>query len=187
MRIIYARVSTTEQNESRQLKECDKTFIDRCSGAIPFLDRPQGKKLIDFLKLNPQTITLVKSVDRLGRNTIDILNIVQMFKDNSWRLEIEDLGMNSNSPFFDLMISLMGTLAEHERKMIKERTKQGIEIRKANGGYKGRVQGTKDNRDKILSKHSDIVTCLNDNMNITNIAKVTKKTRATIYKVKNIL
>ena len=187
MRIIYARVSTTEQNESRQLKESYKTFIDRCSGAIPFLDRPQGKKLISFLKLNPRSITLVKSVDRLGRNTIDILNIVQMFKDNSWRLEIEDLGMNSNSPFFDLMISLMGTLAEHERKMIKERTKQGIEIRKANGGYKGRVKGSKDDRDKILTKHIDIVTCLNDNMNITNIATVTKKTRATIYKVKNLL
>jgi len=187
MKVIYARVSTTEQNEVRQLKECDKTFIDRCSGAIPFLERPQGKKLISFLKLNPETTTLVKSVDRLGRNTIDILNIVQMFRDNEWSIEIEDLGMNNKSPFFDLMISLMGTLAEHERKMIKERTKQGIEIRKANGGYKGRVKGSKDDRDKILKKHIDVVTCLEGNMNITDIAKVTGKTRATIYKVKNLL
>lgn len=187
MKVIYARVSTTEQNESRQLKENYKIFPDRCSGAIPFLDRTEGKKLIAFLKLNPETTTLVKSVDRLGRNTIDILNIVQMFKDNGWMLEIEDLGMNSTSPFFDLMISLMGTLAEHERKMIKERTKQGIEIRKANGGYKGRVKGSKDDRGKILAKHQDIVTCLNRNMPISEISNVTSKTRSTIYKVKNIL
>jgi DNA invertase Pin-like site-specific DNA recombinase len=187
MKVIYARVSTTEQNESRQLTSGLKTFIDRCSGAIPFLDRPQGKKLISFLKLNPQAITLVKSVDRLGRNTIDILNIVQMFKDNEWNIEIEDLGMNSKSPFFDLMISLMGTLAEHERKMIKERTRQGIEIRKAKGGYKGRVKGSKDDRDKILAKHLDIVNCLNEGMSIAKVLKTIPKSKGTIYKVKNLL
>ena len=187
MKVIYTRVSTENQNNERQLTSGLKTFPDRCSGSIPFLDRPQGKKLISFLKLNPETTTLVKSVDRLGRNTLDILNVVQMFRDNKWELEIEDLGMNSKSPFFDLMISLMGTLAEHERKMINERAQQGREIAKAKGIYKGRLVGSKDSRDKILTKHLDIVTCLNDNMNITNIATVTKKTRATIYKVKNLL
>lgn len=187
MRVIYARVSTSEQNESRQIKDCDKTFIDRCSGSIPFEDRPQGKKLISFLKANNSATTVIKSVDRLGRNTLDILNVVQMFRNNKWSIEIEDLGMSDKSPFFDLMISLMGTLAEHERKMINERAQQGREIAKAEGKYKGRLVGSKDSREKTLRKHIDIVTCLEGKMKITDIAKVTGKTRATIYKVKKML
>lgn len=196
MKVIYARVSTQNQNEDRQLEKGVKSFIDKCSGAIPFIERPQAKKLIEFLKQNPEAITEVIAVDRLGRSTIDILNTIELFKSNNWQLKIDNLGMDNSSPFFELMISLLGTLAQHEKNIIKERTQQGIErakakdrltIKQEDKTYKGRKQGTKDSRDKVLQKHSDIVKCLRSNMKISDISNVTNKTRATIYKVKNML
>jgi DNA invertase Pin-like site-specific DNA recombinase len=126
-------------------------------------------------------------VDRLGRNTIDILQTVEYFKANNFKLHIENLGMDTDSPFFDMMVSIMGTLAEQERKTIAERCKQGIEIAKSKGLYTGRKTGTTDSREKLLKKYSDIVLCLNKGMKVQDIANLTKKTRVTIYKVKALL
>lgn len=189
MKVIYGRISTPEQNEERQTqaKDFDKQFIDVCSGAISFFDRTQAKKLIQFLKENPEAETQILSVDRLGRSTIDILTTIQYFKKHNYRLKIENIGLDNSSPFFDLMISIIGTLAEHERQVIKERCSQGIKIAKQKGIYKGRKSGTIDDRTKILSKHQDIVNCLNSKMKVSKIAETTNKTRATVYKVKSVL
>jgi DNA invertase Pin-like site-specific DNA recombinase len=187
MNIIYGRISTSEQNEARQTTKGYKSFIDVCSGSISFFERPQAKSLIKFLKANPEATTNVISVDRLGRNLNDIRNTIEYFKANNFTLKIETLGIDSNSPIFKMIVSLMGTLAEHEKEIITERCKQGIEIAKSKGLYTGRKIGTVDNREKILSKHSDIVLCLNQNMNVTDVSEVTGKTRATVYKVKKVL
>jgi DNA invertase Pin-like site-specific DNA recombinase len=187
MNIIYGRISTSEQNEARQTVKGIKSFIDVCSGSIPFFERPQAKKLMEFLKSNPEAITNIIAVDRLGRNTIDIIQTVEYFKAKNYTLKIDNLGIDSNSPFFEMMVSIIGTLATQEKKTIAERCKQGIEIAKSKGLYTGRKKGTVDNREKILSKHSDIVLCLNQNMNVTDVSEVTGKTRATVYKVKKVL
>ena len=78
MRVFYSRVSTEEQNESRQLKNLDSfdyVFTDKCSGSIPLWDRPKGsqiKSLIDSGKLSHLE---VHSIDRLGRDTLSVLNV----------------------------------------------------------------------------------------------------------------
>ena len=89
--------------------------------------------------------------------------------------------------FFDLMISLLGTLAEHERAIIRERCKGGIEIAKSNGVYLGRKKGTVDDRNRTLKKHQDILTCLKAKMKIADICRLTGKHRTTVYKVKALL
>ncbi len=187
MKVIYGRISTAEQNEARQVAKGEISFIDKCSGAVPFMERPQAKKLLDYLKNNPDAETLVLSVDRIGRSTLDILQTIQFFKGKGYVLRIENLGMDNSSPFFDLMISLLGTLAEHERQVIKERCRGGIEVAKAKGIYVGRKKGTTDDRNRTLRKHQDIVTCLNSKMKVTDICKLTGKHRATVYKVKSFL
>ena len=187
MKVIYGRISTEEQNEERQLEKGVLSFIDKCSGSVSFFERPQAKKLIEYLKSNPQTETCIKSVDRICRSTLDILNTVKYFKENDFLLKIEDLGMDNNSPFFDLMISMLGTLAEFERKNILERVNQGVRNAKAKGIYTGRKKGTVDSRSKILEKHKDIVECLNKGMKISTISQILHKNRTTIYKVKKVL
>lgn len=185
--VTYARISTAEQNAERQNVNGYKSFIDTCSGTISFFERPKAKELIKYLKKNPTAIVNVLAVDRLGRNTLDILTTLEFFETNNYKLKIENVGMDSNSPFFKMLVSIIGTLAEQERKTIAERCKQGIELAKAKGLYQGRKVGTKDSREKILDKHSDIVKLLNYKAKISEIAKITKKTRVTIYKVKELL
>lgn len=187
MRVIYGRISTFDQNEARQIVKGEILFLDKCSGAVPFMERPQAKKLIEHLKKNPTCETEILSVDRIGRSTLDILQTIQFFKQNGYVLKIQNLGMDNSSPFFDLMISLLGTLAEHERQVIKERCKGGIAVGKANGIYQGRKKGTTDDRNRTLKKHQDIVTCLNSKMKGADICRLTGKHRATIQKVKDLL
>lgn len=186
-KVIYGRISSSDQNNERQKKEGVKSFIDTCSGSIPFFERPKAKDLIKYLKTNPKSVVSVLAVDRLGRNTIDILTTVEWFKENNYTLRITNLGVDNSSPIFEMMVSLMGTLAQQERQTTKERCKQGIEIAKANGQYQGRKKGTKDSRDKIITKHSDIFKCLQMNMKVSEVANITKKTRATVYKVKSVM
>jgi DNA invertase Pin-like site-specific DNA recombinase len=187
MKVTYGRISTTEQNEARQLEKGQISFIDKCSGAVPFIERPQAKRLLEYLKNNPTCETEILSVDRIGRSTLDILKTIEFFKNNGFVLKIKNLGMDNSSPFFDLMISLLGTLAEHERQVIKERCKGGIAVAKSKGIYTGRKKGTTDDRNRTLNKHQDIVTCLNTKMKVADICKVTGKHRNTIKKVKSIL
>ena len=187
MNVTYARISTAEQNENRQITKGYKSFVDTCSGSTPFFERPKAQELIKFLKKNPEAIVNIEAVDRLGRNTIDILQTVEYFKANNFNLRIDNLGMDNTSPFFDMMVSIMGTLAQHEKKTIAERCRQGIEIAKAEGKYTGRKKGTQDPRQKTLFKHSDIALCLKKNMTVKQTADMTKKTRTTVYKVKELL
>lgn len=187
MNITYGRISTAEQNQARQTTQGYKSFIDTCSGSIPFFERPKAKDMIKFLKNNPGAVVNIIAVDRLGRNTIDILQTVEYFKANNFNLRIENLGMDNTSPFFDMMVSIMGTLAQQEKKTIAERCKPGRELAKEKGLYQGRKKGTADNREKTLSKHKDVVLCLAKNMSVSETANLTNKTRVTVYKVKALL
>lgn len=187
MRLIYGRISSQLQNEARQIVKGEQMFIDKCSGAVPFMDRPQAKRLIEYLKKNPTFETEILSVDRIGRSTLDILQTIQFFKKNGYVLKIKNLGMDNSSPFFDLMISLLGTLAEHERQVIKERCQGGIAVAKAKGIYTGRIKGTTDDRNRTLKKHHDIVTCLGSKMKLADICRLTGKHRSTIQKVRAMM
>ena len=73
----YIRVSTLEQNTARQ-ETNGLTYTDKCSGSIPFAERKEAKKL---LKNEAITEVHVHSIDRLGRNTLDIMQTIQNFTD----------------------------------------------------------------------------------------------------------
>ena len=92
MKVIYGRISSTLQNEARQLEKGEISFIDKCSGAVPFMERPQAKRLLDHLKDNPKCETEILSVDRIGRSTLDILQTIQFFKQKGYVLKIKNLG-----------------------------------------------------------------------------------------------
>ena len=145
MKVFYSRISTEEQNDERQklnTKEFDYVLSDKCSGSIPIWDRPQGnqiKKLIDEGKLKELHI---HSIDRLGRNTLDVLSVWKELSDLKIRVvcrnpNFQNLNEKGETDMFsELMISILSTMSEFERKMIKERQKEGIRIRKEKAIYK---------------------------------------------------
>ena len=161
MRVFYSRVSTTEQNISRQMNELsgfDYVFTDYCSGSIPIWERPKGsqiKKLIDKGVLKHLEI---HSIDRLGRNTLNVLSVWKELTELGIRVvcrnpnfqNINDEG--KTDMFSELMISILSMMGDFERRISKDRQKEGIEQRKRTLGYSGRQVGTTETMDKFLSK-----------------------------------
>lgn len=143
--VFYARVSSKSQNLDRQLArakeaKADKVFTDKFSGKNT--DRPGLHELFSYVR-EGDTVEVV-SLDRLSRNYQDIQHLVQELKSKGVSLIVDDLpqthtGNNLVDQFMlDMMINLMGFVAQNEREKIKERQRQGIEQAKKRGVYKGR-------------------------------------------------
>lgn len=139
MRVGYVRCSTVEQNEARQLKmmeeqKAEKFFIDKASGKNT--DRTAFKEMMAFVRTGD--IVIVESISRIARNTKDLLSIVSELTEK----EVEFVSLKENidttTPQGRFMLTVFGALAELERENILERQREGIEIAKSEGKYKGR-------------------------------------------------
>ena len=144
--VFYCRVSSKDQNLARQLERAkevhaDKIFADKISGKN--LDRPEFQKMMKYLREGD--VLEVVSLDRLSRNYKDLKDLVSKFRDMKVKLIADDLPqLNSdneliNNFMMDLLISMMGFVAQNEREKIRERQRQGIELAKKAGKYTGRV------------------------------------------------
>ena len=162
----YARVSTREQNLDRQLEAfralgADEREIitDKESGKN--LDRP-GYQALKSAMLRPGDTLIVKSLDRLSRSKSDIHNELQWFKDNSIRPKVIDLpttmmDLPSGQEWVfemvnNILIEVLGTIAEQERLTIRQRQREGIAAAKAKGKHLGRPATVlPDNWDEVIA------------------------------------
>ena len=138
-RVGYIRVSTLDQREDRQLDgvELDKRFVDRTSGKD--IKRPQLTALLGFIRDGDTVVC--HSMDRLGRNLDDLRKLVFGMTERGVRVEFikENLIFTGDhSPMANLLLSVMGAIAEFERQLIRERQREGIALAKKRGVYKGR-------------------------------------------------
>lgn len=138
-RIGYVRVSSTDQNEGRQLEglDADKVFIDKLSGKDT--QRPQLRAALDYLR--DGDVLLVHSMDRLARNLDDLRKIVNELTGRGVQVAFIKEGLTftgEDSAMSNLLLSVMGAFAEFERALLKERQREGIAIAKRAGVYKGR-------------------------------------------------
>jgi DNA invertase Pin-like site-specific DNA recombinase len=159
MRAVYIRVSTIEQNISRQEKNDleAKVYIDKISGSIPFIERPEGKKLIKDVKEGKINELYVHSIDRLGRNTLDILSTIKLITSYNCNVISEKEGLKmlidgKENPIAKMMIGILSTLSEFELSRIKERQLEGIANKKKKGGYVGRAEGSVESIEVFLNK-----------------------------------
>ena len=148
----YARVSSREQNLDRQILAFQSLgadersiFTDHESGKN--LERPQYQALKNAVLRKGDTL-VVKSLDRLSRNKSDIYKELQYFKENNIRLKVIDLPTTmlelptEQNWVFDMvnniLIEVLGTIAEQERETIRKRQAEGIEAAKKKGKRLGR-------------------------------------------------
>lgn len=154
MKVGYVRVSAVDQNEARQLQEIelDKVFTDYVSGKS--VERPALQEMLGYLREGDTLY--VHSMDRLARNLIDLRGIVSKLtaKGVAIRFIKENLQFsNDSSPMSLLILSVMGAFAEFERSLIRERQKEGIELAKKKGVYKGRTKALNQEQvEKIREK-----------------------------------
>lgn len=141
----YVRVSSEAQNTARQLEgvKLDRCFEDRLSGKST--NRPELTRCLDHLR-DGDTLH-VHSMDRLARNLGDLRKIVDGLTARGVAVRFHKEGLvftGEDSPMSQLLLNLLGAVAEFERSLIRERQQEGIEIAKRAGVYKGRRKSLDD-------------------------------------------
>ena len=139
----YVRVSSTDQNEARQVEAlagCERLFIDKASGKST--DRPQLSAVLDYVREGDTIRT--PSMDRLARNTVDLLGLVESLTERGVTVEFIKERLTFSGDKGDhigtLMLTILGGIAQFERALIKERQAEGIALAKERGVYKGRAK-----------------------------------------------
>jgi DNA invertase Pin-like site-specific DNA recombinase len=138
-RLGYIRVSGPDQNTVRQLDgvSVDKVYTDRASGKDT--NRPQLRAALDYVR--DGDVLVVHSMDRLARNLSDLLKLVENLNERGVAIEFikENLTFTGeDSPIANLMLAVMGGVAQFERAMIRERQLEGIAKAKEAGKYRAR-------------------------------------------------
>lgn len=150
MKIGYVRVSTVDQNEARQIEAMktdgvEKIYMDKKSGKD--FNRPEYQKMIS--EMHKGDILIIHSIDRLGRNYDEITE--------EWRKITKEIGADiivQDMPLLDttlnrdltgkliadIVLQVFSYVAQRERESIRQRQREGIEIAKAQGKYKGRAK-----------------------------------------------
>lgn len=199
MKIGYARVSTREQNLDRQLDQlekagCKKIFQEKLSGKN--MDRPALQNLLSFIREDDEVI--VVSLDRLGRSSQDITEILEKIKQKGATINILNLPSfegitdpNLKNLLTNLVLEIQKYISEQERQTLLERQKEGIRLAKERGAYKGGVvQYSKDSKNpqrRLI--YETVVDMLERKRNgepitIQQIANRVGITRSTVYRIK---
>jgi DNA invertase Pin-like site-specific DNA recombinase len=190
----YIRTSHYLQNVAIQkdiIQDHWKVFKDEdVSGTVPFNDRPMGKKLLREIKEGLIDEVIVLRLDRLGRNTEDMLKTIKEFHKYGVGVTSKNEGFSTmidgkESPFTSFIIKMLSSLSEFEFNTIKEKTLEGIERAKLRGVYKGRKTGAVESYSIFMRKPKvkKILTMLNHNLSIRQICEVVECSPNTVMKV----
>ena len=196
MKVLYTRISTSiNQKVDRQIVDKDQydyVLMDTCSGSIPLYERPKGSEIEKLISWGKLKELHVHSIDRLGRNTIDVLSTWKELTEKGIRIicknpSLQNIDENGKEDqFSSLLIGILSTLSQYEKSTIMERQMEGIRIRKEKGLYRGRRINTRDTPTQLLkkSRSKKILDYLDKGYTYNEISKIVPCSRTTIVKVK---
>jgi DNA invertase Pin-like site-specific DNA recombinase len=172
----YKRVSTEDQNTARQLEgvELDEVFADAASGKDT--NRPQLDALLKHARKGD--VLICHSMDRLARNLDDLRRLVNSLTKRGVQIRFVKEGLvfsGDDSPLSTLLLNVMGSFAEFERSLIRERQREGIAIAKRNGVYRGRK------RSLSTEQVGELVQRVNKGERKASVARHFGVSRETIY------
>lgn len=138
MNVAYVRVSTAEQNEARQVEALEKHgiekwYVEKISGKDA--NRPKLQEMLEFVR--ESDTVFIHDFSRLARSTKDLLSIVDTLTERGVRLVSNKENLDTNTPTGKLMLTMIAAINEFERQNLLERQREGIEIAKRNGAFKG--------------------------------------------------
>ena len=180
MELAYFRISTEKQSFERQ-KNFENVIIDKV-----FCDKLSGKDtnrqgLLDMIDFAREGDTVhIHSFDRCSRNLKDLLSIIHTLNAKKVKIHFHKENLiftGEDNPMNNLMVGLLGAVAEYERNLIVERVRQGVKIAHAKGHYKNsgrRFNHSPEIRQEIREKRKQ-------GMRPVDLAKLYNVSRATIY------
>jgi DNA invertase Pin-like site-specific DNA recombinase len=176
----YARVSTRQQELSRQLDllekyECNEILTEKMSGTKS--DRPELNRLKD--KLRPGDSIVVESFSRLGRSTKDLIDLVNYFEEIDVKLISIKENFDTSTPQGKLMMTVFQAFSQFERDLIVERTKEGLKSARARGRKGGRPKVNAREVTKAVNLYKT------EQYSVSEIVEMTGISRATLYRYVN--
>lgn len=180
MRFFYARCSTRQQNEARQIEYAHKLgieerniFIDKASGKNA--DRPALKDMLSRLRKGDEVN--ISELSRLGRNTQDLLSLMDGFKELGVEVKSKKEKIDTSTPAGVLTFQIFAAIAEFQRQIILESAAEGRAAARAQGKPMGRPRVNQDKLGYALHLFST-----DGSKSIAEICSETGISRSTLYR-----
>ena len=206
--VILARVSTDKQDYQRQINElndyCERVgwsvkraFCNKVSGAKSIEERTEILELLQFVKTHPISRVVCLSIDRLGRNTLEALRVIQCLNENGVCLYVKNYNLSTLNPdgkvnpIASLICTILLEIASMERMTIKERMASGrnqyIARCREKGIKMGRPSSYRKSNDEYRQQYAKEIGLLRKGISLRNITAITGTSVNTLRRIKSMV
>ena len=204
--VIYARVSSNNgtQDYQRQINDLtcfasnnhlaiDGVFAEKISGAKKNQDRQELMKMIEYVNTNHIDKVLVTELSRLGRDTLQVLQAIEILNQHKISLYIQNYNIETLTsekeinPMSQFLITILAEVARMERKTIRERVASGYENYRNAGGRVGRKVGYIKSDAAIREQYIEEMKLLKKGYSLRNVYKITGTSLNTLQKIKKLI
>lgn len=170
----YARVSTEQQNLDRQLDAlrkygCDVIYNEKMTGTKR--DRPELAKMLD--RMTEGDTVVIESLSRLGRSTKDLIELTELFQSKGVHLVSLKESIDTSTSTGKLLFTLMSAIAQFERDVIADRTREGLKSARARGRTGGRPKTDPDAVRKAIKLYNTRQYSIKEIEELTGVKKST--------------
>ena len=170
----YARVSTEQQNLDRQLDAlrkygCDTIYNEKMTGTKR--DRPELAKILD--RMTEGDTVVIESLSRLGRSTKDLIELTELFQSKGVHLVSLKEQIDTSTSTGKLLFTLMSAIAQFERDVIADRTREGLKSARARGRTGGRPRTDADAVRKAIKLYNTRQYSIREIEELTGVKKST--------------
>lgn len=201
--VLFCRVSTMQQEYDRQVNELsalalsngwnvEGVFAEKVSGAKKNVERAELMKMVQFVEANQIDKVLVTELSRLGRNTLQVLEVIELLNAKGISLYIQNYGIETLTPegkvnaMSQFLITILAEVARMERKTIRERVASGYTNFISNGGKVGRKIGYRKSKEQMREQYTKEIQLLRKGLSLRNIQAITSTSVNTLRKLKEI-
>ena len=199
--VIYARVSTSTQDYTRQITELRnyawkqnyqivKEFSEKISGGKKIEERSAIRELLDFVKTNKVEKVLVYECSRLSRRQLDFLSIIEQLTEARVSLYILQNGLETllpdgrPNPIANLCFGIIAEFNNLEKHLIRARMASGYEHHRASGGRVGRKEGYRKSEDEYRTTYDREIALLSKGNTLKDVRAITGTSINTLRKLK---
>ena len=201
---IFARVSTNVQDYERQVNELtdlaqrngwsvEAVFCEKVSGAKKNCERKELSRMVEYVQAHNITKVAVLSICRLGRDTLQALEVIELLNKLGISLYIKNYGIETLTesgeinPMSQFLCTLLLEVARMERRTIRERVESGYKNYRANGGKVGRKEGYRKSEADMREQYAEEIRLLRKGISLRNISKITGTSINTIRKCQSLI
>lgn len=202
--VIFCRVSTKVQDYQRQLNDLtelatlkgwsvEQSFCETISGATSNAKRKELIAMLDYIAKNNIEKVLVTELSRLGRDTLQVLEVIEILNEARVSLYIQNYNIETLMPdgkinaMSQFLVTILAEVAKMERRTIRERMESGYDNFIKAGGRVGRKPGYRKTDDLLLVEYAEELRLLKKGISLRNVSKLTGTSVNTLRKCKALL